>query len=189
MIIRSIAHLRCWQVISGDVLARHVNLRMIKTPKYSFPLMDGPNCNSHSHLVSLAVSLSEPHQLLQRGISYRNHCGMLQAVFTMLWRRLTMIISNQPLTILSFIVLVLPHLLWGLFQLGACPNLRINSWIRLPIYDADFEWGRPIFMGPAALFDGMCLLLMISLPSEHMKSFSNFLYDNQGHNFKIAPKL
>ncbi|CAB4315299.1 unnamed protein product [Prunus armeniaca] len=81
-----------------------------------------------------------------------------------------------------------------------CPNLRINSWIRLPIYDADFGWGRPIFMGTAALFDGMCLLLpsasnggnlslMISLPSEHMKSFSNLLYDIQGHNFKIAPKL
>lgn len=58
----------------------------------------------------------------------------------------------------------------------------------------------PFFMGPAALFDGMCLLLpsasnggsfslMISLPSEHMKSFSNLLYDIQGHNFKIAPIL
>ncbi|KAI5337645.1 hypothetical protein L3X38_016916 [Prunus dulcis] len=69
-----------------------------------------------------------------------------------------------------------------------CPNLRINSWVRLPIHDADFGWGRPIFMGPGTLFDGMALLLpsatndgslslMISLHSEHLKSFSKLLYD------------
>ncbi|XP_021799912.1 shikimate O-hydroxycinnamoyltransferase-like [Prunus avium] len=72
-----------------------------------------------------------------------------------------------------------------------CPNLRINSWLRLPIHDADFGWGRPIFMGPGRLtfvFDGMSLFLpsatndgslsvIISLQSEHMKSFSKLLYD------------
>ncbi|CAB4303530.1 unnamed protein product [Prunus armeniaca] len=82
------------------------------------------------------------------------------------------------------------------------PFLRINSWIRLPIHDADFGWGRPIFMGPGRpfTFDGKALLLpsatndgslslVISLQSEHMKSFSKLLYDIQGPNLKWAPKL
>ncbi|KAL6286105.1 hypothetical protein ACE6H2_010495 [Prunus campanulata] len=70
-----------------------------------------------------------------------------------------------------------------------CPNLRINSWARLPIHDADFGWGRPIFMGPGAIpFDGLSFLLpsatsdgslslVISLKSEDMKLFSTLLYD------------
>ncbi|CAB4303529.1 unnamed protein product [Prunus armeniaca] len=68
-------------------------------------------------------------------------------------------------------------------------NLWINSWIRLPIHDADFGWGRPIFMGPGAIqFDGLCFIilspkndgslsLVISLNYEHMKSFSKLFYD------------
>ncbi|KAI8018581.1 Shikimate O-hydroxycinnamoyltransferase [Camellia lanceoleosa] len=32
-----------------------------------------------------------------------------------------------------------------------CPNLNVVSWIRLPIHDADFGWGRPIHMGPASV--------------------------------------
>ncbi|BFG41305.1 hypothetical protein CerSpe_275790 [Prunus speciosa] len=71
-----------------------------------------------------------------------------------------------------------------------CPHLQINAWIRLPIHDADFGWGRPIFMGPGRAYplDGMSLLLpsatndgslslIITLQSEHMKSFSELLYD------------
>ncbi|PQQ08427.1 shikimate O-hydroxycinnamoyltransferase [Prunus yedoensis var. nudiflora] len=71
-----------------------------------------------------------------------------------------------------------------------CPNLSINSWIKLPIHDADFGWGRPIFMGPGRPFvlDGRCLLLpsttndgsisiILCLQSEHMKLFSKLLYD------------
>ncbi|KAH0995183.1 hypothetical protein GBA52_019047 [Prunus armeniaca] len=73
--------------------------------------VEGPNCNPHSHLAYLAMSFSEPHQLLP--LWYAASCGHNAL------GRLTMIISYQPLTILSFIVLVLPHLLWGLFQLGA----------------------------------------------------------------------
>ncbi|KAG8495348.1 hypothetical protein CXB51_013063 [Gossypium anomalum] len=30
-----------------------------------------------------------------------------------------------------------------------CPNLNIINWIRLYIHEADFGWGRPIYMGPA----------------------------------------
>ncbi|XP_040971427.1 shikimate O-hydroxycinnamoyltransferase-like [Gossypium hirsutum] len=29
-----------------------------------------------------------------------------------------------------------------------CSNLSINKWTLLSIYDADFGWGRPIYMGP-----------------------------------------
>ncbi|VAH33810.1 unnamed protein product [Triticum turgidum subsp. durum] len=32
-----------------------------------------------------------------------------------------------------------------------CPNLGLTSWVRLPIHDADFGWGRPVFMGPGGI--------------------------------------
>nr|XP_043606615.1 shikimate O-hydroxycinnamoyltransferase-like [Erigeron canadensis] len=69
------------------------------------------------------------------------------------------------------------------------PNLMINNWTRLPVYEADFGWGRPVFMGPAWMpIDGLCLvlpspiddgsiLIVISLQAQHMKLFSQFLYD------------
>lgn len=70
-----------------------------------------------------------------------------------------------------------------------CPNLGITSWARLPIHDADFGWGRPIFMGPGGIaYEGLSFVLpspsndgslsvAISLQAEHMKLFSKFLYD------------
>ncbi|CAM6107357.1 unnamed protein product [Calypogeia fissa] len=40
------------------------------------------------------------------------------------------------------------------------PNLGITSWARLPLYDCDFGWGRPIFMGPACIaYDGLVYVL------------------------------
>ncbi|KAL9996701.1 putative quinate O-hydroxycinnamoyltransferase [Helianthus debilis subsp. tardiflorus] len=70
-----------------------------------------------------------------------------------------------------------------------CPNLGITSWARLPIHDADFGWGRPIFMGPGGIaYEGLSFVLpspindgslsiAISLQAQHMKLFSNYLYD------------
>ncbi|VVA35312.1 PREDICTED: shikimate [Prunus dulcis] len=70
-----------------------------------------------------------------------------------------------------------------------CPRLGITSWSRLPIYDADFGWGRPIFMGPGGMgYEGLAFVLpsatndgslsvAISLQSQHMKSFSKLLYE------------
>ncbi|XP_059640448.1 shikimate O-hydroxycinnamoyltransferase [Cornus florida] len=70
-----------------------------------------------------------------------------------------------------------------------CPNLGITSWVRLPIHDADFGWGRPIFMGPGGIaYEGLAFMLpsptndgslsvAISLQTEHMKLFEKFLYE------------
>ncbi|KAJ0750960.1 putative quinate O-hydroxycinnamoyltransferase [Helianthus annuus] len=67
-------------------------------------------------------------------------------------------------------------------------NLFIVSWARLPIYDADFGWGRPIFLGPARIpLEGLCFVLpspindgslsiFIRLDVEHMKLFRDFFY-------------
>ncbi|CAK9172068.1 unnamed protein product [Ilex paraguariensis] len=74
-------------------------------------------------------------------------------------------------------------------QYFASPNLNINSWTRLPVYDADFGWGRPIFMGPATiLYEGTVyiipspttdrsLSLAVCLDAGHMPLFQKFLYD------------
>ncbi|KAM1114080.1 hypothetical protein TB1_046018 [Malus domestica] len=62
--------------------------------------------------------------------------------------------------------------------------LGIICWERLPIYDADFGWGRPMFMGPGGIgYEGLAFVLpsptsdgslsvAISLHSDHMKSFA-----------------
>ncbi|KAL8243518.1 hypothetical protein R6Q59_009776 [Mikania micrantha] len=67
-------------------------------------------------------------------------------------------------------------------------NIRIISWVRLPIHDADFGWGRPIHTGPTWIpLEGLCFVLpsptndgslsiIIVLEVEQMKVFSNLLY-------------
>ncbi|CAN4084403.1 unnamed protein product [Withania somnifera] len=72
----------------------------------------------------------------------------------------------------------------------ASPNLNINSWTRLPVYDSDFGWGRPIHMGPACiLYEGTVyiipspnnkdrnLLLAVCLDADHMPQFQKYLYE------------
>lgn len=70
-----------------------------------------------------------------------------------------------------------------------CPNLGITSWVRLPIHDADFGWGRPIFMGPGGIaYEGLSFIIpsstndgslsvAIALQPEQMKVFKDSLYD------------
>ncbi|KAL8149627.1 shikimate O-hydroxycinnamoyltransferase-like [Apium graveolens] len=74
-------------------------------------------------------------------------------------------------------------------QYFANPNLNINSWVRLPIYDSDFGWGRPIHMGPASiLYEGTIYILpspkndrsmtlSVCLEASHIELFKKFLYD------------
>ncbi|KAK6231591.1 hypothetical protein SCA6_001664 [Theobroma cacao] len=74
-------------------------------------------------------------------------------------------------------------------QTMRCPNLSVNSWIWLPIHDADFGWGRPIFMRPANIVhegkvyilpsptkDGS-VTLVTRLETSHMKLFGKLLYE------------
>ncbi|MBA0785074.1 hypothetical protein Gotri_026760 [Gossypium trilobum] len=70
-----------------------------------------------------------------------------------------------------------------------CPNLSINKWTRLSLYDADFGWGRPIYMGPANVVhegkiyilpsptDDGSLSLVACLQTAHMKLFEKHLYE------------
>ncbi|KAG6520821.1 hydroxycinnamoyltransferase-like [Zingiber officinale] len=70
-----------------------------------------------------------------------------------------------------------------------CPTLGLTSWARLPIHDADFGWGRPIFMGPARIgYEGLAFVLpsaagdgglsvAISLQPDHMLKFQKLVYD------------
>lgn len=69
-----------------------------------------------------------------------------------------------------------------------CPNLGITSWARLPIHDADFGWGRPIFMGPGGIaYEGLSFIIpsstndaslsvAIALPPHQIKLFQEFFY-------------
>jgi len=67
------------------------------------------------------------------------------------------------------------------------PNLGITSWARMPVYECDFGWGRPIFMGPCAIaYEGLAyvlgnpvydgsLSLSLGLRADHMAAFANLV--------------
>ncbi|XP_058114015.1 shikimate O-hydroxycinnamoyltransferase-like [Magnolia sinica] len=77
---------------------------------------------------------------------------------------------------------------WTQGTFYGCPNINVTSWLGMPIYDADFGWGPPIHMGPAALgFEGKAyliptregdgsMLLPIRLQVAHMKAFKDSIY-------------
>nr|QDM39182.1 BAHD acyltransferase-like 18 [Taxus x media] len=68
-----------------------------------------------------------------------------------------------------------------------CPNMKITSW-RLPLYDADFGCGKPIFMGHASMLpEGQCYILpssnedgtviiSLTLFADHMSRFRELFY-------------
>ncbi|KAF5193028.1 Shikimate o-hydroxycinnamoyltransferase [Thalictrum thalictroides] len=70
-----------------------------------------------------------------------------------------------------------------------CPNLGITSWCRMPLHDADFGWGKPVYMGPASIMhEGLAyilpspsndgnLSLTISLQSNYLVPFKQYLYE------------
>ncbi|KAL8502091.1 hypothetical protein ACS0TY_021273 [Phlomoides rotata] len=70
-----------------------------------------------------------------------------------------------------------------------CPNLGIISWVRLPVYDADFGWGNPVYSGPGVPpYEGKSYLLRspqndgsllygVTLLKQHMTLFEKMLYD------------
>lgn len=69
------------------------------------------------------------------------------------------------------------------------PNLSINSWMWLPVYEADFGWGSPMWMGPAKVSqDGKTYVLpspvkdgslcvVTCLDTSHMEKFGQLLYE------------
>lgn len=70
------------------------------------------------------------------------------------------------------------------------PNMSINSWTRLPMYGADFGWGKEIYIGPAALgSEGKSVIIrssqeddsfviVLHLQVVHMEDFKKFLYED-----------
>uniref|UniRef100_A0AAU6QES8 Rosmarinate synthase n=1 Tax=Nepeta nuda TaxID=1533225 RepID=A0AAU6QES8_9LAMI len=70
-----------------------------------------------------------------------------------------------------------------------CPNLWVISWVRLPVYEPDFGWGKAVYMGPwAAPFEGKSYLLpnpdndgslfvAITLHTQHMEQFQKLFYE------------
>lgn len=70
------------------------------------------------------------------------------------------------------------------------PNLAIISWTALPLYGADFGWGKEIHMGPGSMgFDGKTFIIpshegdgsfniAIWLQEEHMGGFKKCFYDD-----------
>ncbi|GFP91738.1 shikimate o-hydroxycinnamoyltransferase [Phtheirospermum japonicum] len=70
-----------------------------------------------------------------------------------------------------------------------CPNHGIINWVMLPFYEADFGWGKPIFVGPGSpTSEGKCYVLQspkndgglvyaISLPKEQMELLEELLCD------------
>ena len=70
------------------------------------------------------------------------------------------------------------------------PNLSIVSWLSMPIYDADFGWGYPDYVGPSMLaYDGKVfimpgpnndglIIVAIQLQMKHMEYFKKFFYED-----------
>ncbi|KAJ4844057.1 hypothetical protein Tsubulata_029248, partial [Turnera subulata] len=81
-----------------------------------------------------------------------------------------------------------------------CPNLTVASWMRLPFYEADFGWGRPLLLRPANACEGKGYLysspandgtfsLAICLEAHHLTSFEKLFYEvDKSHALKCGVK-
>ncbi|KAI5659302.1 hypothetical protein M9H77_28095 [Catharanthus roseus] len=70
------------------------------------------------------------------------------------------------------------------------PNLGVISWLRLPLYDLDFGWGKEVYMSPGTHeSDGDCLIipghegdgslaLALCLQDSHIQDFNKFFYED-----------
>nr|AGW27210.1 rosmarinic acid synthase 5 [Salvia miltiorrhiza] len=79
-----------------------------------------------------------------------------------------------------------------------CPNLDITSWVQLSSFKPDFGWGKPVYVGPAAVqYEGKAYLLVdpesdggwllqITLLKPHMEAFHNLFYDIPPKNMTIC---
>ncbi|XP_022156263.1 spermidine hydroxycinnamoyl transferase-like [Momordica charantia] len=68
------------------------------------------------------------------------------------------------------------------------PNLDLGCWTLMPLYDADFGWGRPSYVGPIPLVvdDGWSIIMtgpddgslavVICLQTKHMDEFKKLFY-------------
>ncbi|CAI8585134.1 unnamed protein product [Vicia faba] len=70
------------------------------------------------------------------------------------------------------------------------PNFRINSWMSMPLYEADFGWGKPAYFGIARLYphdrafilltpdgDGS-ILVCLHFQIAHLELFKKFFYED-----------
>jgi shikimate O-hydroxycinnamoyltransferase len=68
------------------------------------------------------------------------------------------------------------------------PNVYMGSWISLPLYNVDFGWGKPVYVGPGILHsdgkmfimrdpaDEGSLVIALCLQTQCMDSFKEFFY-------------
>ncbi|KAJ7971908.1 spermidine hydroxycinnamoyl transferase-like [Quillaja saponaria] len=68
------------------------------------------------------------------------------------------------------------------------PNISIGSWMSLPVYEADFGWGKPVYMGIGAMSgDGWSVIMSspsgdgsvivaLCLQTPHLEAFKKIFY-------------
>ncbi|XP_054789660.1 spermidine hydroxycinnamoyl transferase-like [Prosopis cineraria] len=80
------------------------------------------------------------------------------------------------------------------------PNLDIVSWMNFPFQDADFGWGKPVYMGPGNIHregkaflmsngDGDGFMVALCLQVSHMVAFKKLFYEETGDMFRTTSKL
>ncbi|PIA34016.1 hypothetical protein AQUCO_03900128v1 [Aquilegia coerulea] len=143
----------------------------------------------YGNVIMLTVATAKSGELFMvspLGLEYA--CGKIRQVLEMttqdyLQSSMDFLVSQPDLTPFRFHTVGCTQ---GIYQ--GCPNLVITSWFGLPIYDADFGWGKPFFMGPAALSsDGKCFIIpgdgdgsvsiAMRLQVAHMNDFEKLFYE------------